>query len=286
MTRVYMFPGQGSQKIGMGEELFSAYSEDVEAADAILGYSIRDLCLNGPEEKLNRTEHTQPALYVVNALTWRRKLEQDGGAPDFAIGHSLGEYNALLAAGVFDFATGLKLVRERGRLMGEARGGSMAAVVGLDTETIESVLRDNNLDSLDIANLNAPDQTVISGPAEAIGRAQPCFEKADARMFVPLKVSAAFHSRYMTPAAETFARFLEDYSFAAPGCPVIANVTAHPYADDAVATNLAAQINSAVRWTESIGHILDRAPEASFEEVGPGKVLNGLLRKIKAARKG
>jgi malonyl CoA-acyl carrier protein transacylase len=284
MAKIFLFPGQGSQSLGMGKDLFPRFREEVAAADEILGYSIEDLCLQGPEEKLNLTQHTQPALYVVNALTWKQKLEDGGEAPAFTAGHSLGEYNALLAAGVFDFATGLRLVRERGRLMGEARDGGMAAVVGLSRETIESVLGDNGLESLDIANLNAPDQTVLSGPKADIEKAKPIFEQAKARMYVPLKVSAAFHSRYMTPAAESFARFLEEFTFSTPSIPVIANVSARPYGNDDATGNLAGQINGPVRWTESMNYLLEQAPDGEFEETGPGKVLAGLLRKIKAAR--
>ena len=285
MAKIFLFPGQGSQSLGMGKDLFSRFRDQVAVADEILGYSVEDLCLEGPEDKLNLTPYTQPALYVVNALTWRQKLEDGGETPAFTAGHSLGEYNALLAAGVFDFATGLRLVRERGRLMGEASGGGMAAVVGLDRNKIESVLRENGLESLDIANLNAPDQTVLSGPKDDIERAKPAFEAAGARMFVPLKVSAAFHSRYMTPAAESFARFLEGFTFSPPRIPVIANVSAKPYGDNDAPANLAGQINGPVRWTESINFLLAQAPDAEFEETGPGKVLAGLLRKIKAGRK-
>ncbi len=269
----------------MGKDLFARFRDEVAVADEILGYSVEDLCLNGPEEKLNLTQHTQPALYLVNALTWKQKLEDGGEAPAFTAGHSLGEYNALLAAGVFNFGTGLRLVQERGRLMGEARDGGMAAVVGLDREKIESILRENGLESLDIANLNAPDQTVLSGPKADIERAKPFFDDSGARMYVPLKVSAAFHSRYMTQAADSFSRFLEDFSFSAPKIPVIANVSAQPYGDNDVTANLAGQINGSVRWTESINYLLDQSPDAEFEEVGPGKVLAGLLRKIKAGRK-
>ncbi len=285
MTNVFLFPGQGSQKAGMGADLFPRFRDDVKTADDILGYSIEELCLEDSGNRLNRTEYTQPALYVVNALTWMQRVNDGTGEPAYTAGHSLGEYNALLAAGAFDFATGLRLVRERGRLMGEASGGGMAAIVGLDRETIEAVLRDNGLESLDIANLNAPDQTVLSGPAADLDRARPLFEEAGARMVVPLKVSAAFHSRYMKPASDAFARFLESFTFAAPRIPVIANVSARPYEGGNIAGNLARQIVDSVRWTESMDYILDQAPDAAFEEVGPGKVLAGLLRKIKAARK-
>ena len=268
----------------MGKDLFPRFREEVAIAGEILGYSIEDLCLQGPEDKLNLTQHTQPALYVVNALTWRQKLEDGGEAPAFTAGHSLGEYNALLAAGVFDFATGLRLVQERGRLMGEASGGGMAAVVGLDRGKIASVLQGSGLEALDIANLNAPDQTVLSGPKDDIERAKSHFEESGARMFVPLKVSAAFHSRYMTRAAESFAGFLEGFTFSPPRIPVIANVSAQPYGANDTVSNLAGQINGPVRWTESINYLLDQAPDAEFEETGPGKVLAGLLRKIKAGR--
>ncbi len=284
MTRVFLFPGQGSQAPGMGAELFPRFRDQVRTADEVLGYSIEQLCLEDPEGRLNLTQHTQPALYVVNALTWMQTLEDGAEAPAFAAGHSLGEYNALLAAGVFDFATGLRLVQERGRLMGEATGGGMAAIVGLDRRKIEDALRGNSLDSIDIANLNAPDQTVISGPKEDLDRAGPVFKDAGARMVVPLKVSAAFHSRYMKPAAESFARFLESFTFSRTAFPVVANVSARPYKDDEIPANLTEQIVSSVRWTESIDYLLDQAPGADFEEVGPGKVLAGLLRKIQKAR--
>ena len=196
-----MFPGQGSQEPGMGEGLFDLYPELVAQADEILGYSIKTLCLEDPAEQLSQTQYTQPALYTVNALSF---LKQKQDAPDqrpmFYLGHSLGEYNALFAADVFDFATGLRLVRERGALMAEARGGGMAAIIGLGAEQVASVLEKEGLSTIDIANMNTPEQTVISGLAEDINHVQDVFQAAGARLCIPLKVSGAFHSIYMKVA--------------------------------------------------------------------------------------
>ena len=160
----YLFPGQGSQKKGMGLSLFEHYPELVKEADAILGYSIEDLCLNDPDDLLKQTQYTQPALYVVNALSYLERIKEDGKEPDYVAGHSLGEYDALFAAGVFDFATGLKLAKRRGELMAEARNGGMAAVIGMKENEIRKVIEENELQQIDIANLNSPNQIVISGP--------------------------------------------------------------------------------------------------------------------------
>jgi trans-AT polyketide synthase/acyltransferase/oxidoreductase domain-containing protein len=280
MARIFLFPGQGSQKVGMGAELFKDFPQETAAADAVLGYSLEELCVRDPNQRLNRTEFTQPALYAVNALTFLKQVQATGLRPDFVAGHSLGEYDALFAAGVFDFATGLKLVRKRGQLMSAAGDGGMAAVVGLTLDQIRSILTENHLTAIDIANLNSPTQTVLSGSEKDIRDAQPVFEKAGVRMYIPLKVSGAFHSRYMQPARDEFERFVKNFQFAEPRMPVIANVTARPYQPGETARNLTLQITSPIRWVESMQYLL-RQPDPQFEEVGPGKVLTGLLKQIR-----
>lgn len=226
----FVFPGQGSQRKGMGGKLFDEFKELTEAADEILGYSIKRLCLEDDGSRLNLTQYTQPALYVVNALSYLKKIKETGKRPEFVAGHSLGEYNALLAAGGFDFATGLKLVKKRGELMGRATGGGMAAVIGLTEEEIMEILNRNQFRSIDIANLNTPFQIVISGPKADLDGAREIFE-ADQRvkMFIPLKTSGAFHSRYMEDAKREFETFISSFEFSELTIPVISNVRARPY---------------------------------------------------------
>lgn len=284
MTQIDTFPGQGSQKIGMGEELFKAFPEETKLADEILGYSIEELCLEDPEDQLNQTQFTQPALYVVNALSYFQKQKEGAPKADYLAGHSLGEYNALLAAEVFDFATGLKLVQKRGALMAAASGGGMAAVLGVGPEKVREVIETNSLETIDVANLNSPEQTVISGPEEGLILAQKAFTEAGVKAYIPLKVSAPFHSRYMQPAADEFAEFLKGFEFAEPKTPVIANTTAKPYPANGAAELLAKQIASPVRWLETVTFFLS-LPEPEFAEVGPGRVLTGLLAKIKRGQK-
>jgi len=264
----------------MGDSLFKAYPDFVEKADTILGYSIVDLCLNNPDERLTQTQFTQPALYVVNALMYYKTVGESDTPPDFVAGHSLGEYNALLAAGGFDFETGLHLVKKRGMLMSQASGGKMAAIIGLDAEKIAIVLKENALESIDIANYNSLEQIVIAGPTTDIENAQSTFEAAGAKRFMPLNVSAPFHSRYMQPAQETFETFIESFTFSELTIPVISNSHARPYESSAIKKNLCEQIAHSVRWTESVQYLLDQG-DMDFEEIGPGKVLSGLVKRIK-----
>jgi malonyl CoA-acyl carrier protein transacylase len=281
----FVFPGQGSQKRGMGQDLFDSvreYAAVEKDVDAIMGYSMRKLCLEDPENRLKDTQFTQPSLYVVNALHYYKAASQ-GTHPSYLAGHSLGEYDALLAAGVFDFLTGLRLVKKRGELMSQAKNGGMGAVIGLGASTIAKVIQDNGLGSLDVANFNAPAQTVVSGPVEDIKRAGPIFEAAGARMFMPLQVSAAFHSRYMADAAKAFADFLAPMSFAAAKIPVIANVTAEPYpvanASESVKSLLVNQISQSVQWTKSVRFLISQGV-TQFTEVGPGNVLTRTVQQI------
>jgi len=268
----------------MGAALFDRFADWTAEADAVLGYSIRELCQDDPRGELGLTQFTQPALFVVNAMTFRARMEDGAAPPAFVAGHSLGEYNALLAAGVFDFKTGVSLVKRRGSLMGEVSGGGMAAVIGLLPERIEAVLQASEAGrQLDVANFNSFDQTVIAGPKDAIAAVKPEFEAAGVRAFIPLKVSAPFHSRYMKGPQSDFAGFLTDVPFAAPRIPVVANATAACYEADRVRETLASQIGSPVRWLDAMLFLLDQGV-TDFVETGPGSVLAKLIAQIRKSR--
>lgn len=282
--KIYMFPGQGAQFKGMGERLFDRFTELTQQADAILGYSIRDLCLEDPREELGQTQFTQPALYVVNALSYFAQQEDDAGRePDAVLGHSLGEFDALMAAGCFDFETGLKLVRKRGELMSHAQGGAMAAVLNATREEIEQTLQAHGLHNVYLANYNSPSQIVLSGLRTEIAQAEPLFSRKGKIRFYPLATSGAFHTVFMREAMERFREYLASLSFAAPRIPVVANVTARPYQADAILETLADQMASTVRWSESVQYLLALGGEASeFIELGPGDVLTRLVQTIRS----
>lgn len=275
---VFVFPGQGSQVRGMGESLFQEFPELVYQANQICGFSIESICLENPNELLNQTQYTQPALFVVNALSYLNKIKK-GEKPTYVAGHSLGEYNALFAAGAFDFETGLKLVQKRGNLMSKAIGGGMAAVIGLKSEVVQALLDENNLSDISIANYNSFTQIVISGSKDAITAADQLFINKGAILFMPLKVSGAFHSPFMKDAQKEFTEFLQGFTFDSLKIPVIANVTAKPYQPNEIHSLLAQQITSPVKWTQSIEYLIQEK-ETNFEEVGPGKVLAGLITRI------
>jgi malonyl CoA-acyl carrier protein transacylase len=285
----FVFPGQGSQKRGMGQGLFDTVPEyaAVESdVDAIVGYSMRKLCLEDADDRLKQTQFTQPSLYVVNALHYYKAVGE-GARPAYLAGHSLGEYNALLAAGVFDFLTGLRLVKKRGMLMSQATNGGMAAVIGMSAETVAQVIARHGLSSIDVANFNTPAQIVISGPVDDIKRAGPLFDQEGARMYMPLQVSAAFHSRYMADAAKAFAEFLTPMTFAAPKTPVVANATAEPYpaanASESVKSLLVNQITQSVQWTRSIRFLASQGV-TQFTEMGPGNVLTRMVQQIQQSK--
>lgn len=283
--KVYMFPGQGSQSKGMGGELFDRFEDLTAKADAVLGYSVKELCLEDPRNELGRTQFTQPALYVVNALSYFGKVEDAGASPDYLAGHSLGEFDALMAARCFDFETGLKLVRKRGELMAGACDGAMVAVMNAQKEDIEEKLKEGGLMHVHLANYNTPSQIVLSGRAEEIAQAQKLLRQGKVRCY-PLATSGAFHSVLMQDAMRQFTEFLQGFRFAAPQTPVIANVTARPYESGAVAETLASQITGAVRWCESIQYLLALGAAGNdavaFEEVGHGDVLTRLVHTIRA----
>lgn len=277
----YIFPGQGSQCKGMGGRLFDEFQDLTARADRILGYSVKKLCLEDPDGNLGYTQYTQPALYIVNAFSYLKKVADTGKKPDCVAGHSLGEYNALFAAGAYEFETGLELVKKRGELMSHATGGGMAAVIGLNQEQIAHLLHQNNLRNVEMANYNSPTQIVISGLKTEIEKAKGIFEEnKDVAMFIPLITSGAFHSRYMAEAKKEFAVFLENYRFLNLTIPVISNVHARPYRSTEIKQNLINQITSPVKWMESIRYLMGRG-EMEFVEIGPGNVLTGLVRRIK-----
>jgi malonyl CoA-acyl carrier protein transacylase len=261
----------------MGEQLFPLFPDLVAQADKVLGYSITELCLEDTHGCLGRTDYTQPALYVVEALGYL-EYAKNYGKPSYLVGHSVGEYAALFAAGAYDFATGLKLVQKRGELMNKVSGGGMLAVIGLEEGRIRELLDSNGLNSVDMANYNTPLQIVISGMAADIERANSILS-AEARLCVPLKVSGAFHSRYLQTVAEEFDHYLEDVSFAPLEIPVIANVSAQPYTASEVKKTLALQLTHSVRWVDSIRYLRSLG-EAQFVEIGPGTVLTKMLKQI------
>ncbi|MEU5397688.1 ACP S-malonyltransferase [Streptomyces sp. NPDC005963] len=282
--RALLFAGQGSQRRGMGAEVFDAFPEHCALADDILGYSIRDLCLHDEGGRLRQTRYAQPALFTVHALTHLAQ-RADRPEPDVVAGHSLGELNALVVAGVLDFATGLRLVAERARLMGEADGGAMAAVIGLGVTDVARVLAAAGRDDVEIANDNSPTQVVISGTPVGVSTITGLLTAGDPTIrCVPLPVSAAFHSPDMAPAAERFAALLARVPLAPPRLPVIANVTARPYpAGEPMAALLGRQIRSRVRWAESMDHLLESGVDEIWE-IGRGRTLTGFWREAVAAR--
>ena len=267
----------------MGGELFEEYKDLVAKADSILGYSLRSLCLEDPDEQLNLTQYTQPALFAVTALDYMKKTGNSGTKPDFLAGHSLGEYTALFAGGAFDFETGIRIVQKRGELMGKAKGGGMAAVIGLGAERVREILAGTNVDTIDVANFNSPKQIILSGQVSDLDAVADAFKEGGARRYIPLKVSAAFHSRYMEEAGDSFSQFLREVDFKDLEIPVISNVTAKPYKNAEIRNNLAKQMTSSVRWQESVEYLLAQG-ECGFEEVGPGNVLTKLVEQIQETK--
>lgn len=274
----YIFPGQGSQYRGMGGSLFDEYPEITSKADRVLGYSIKELCLEDPKRQLSQTQFTQPALYTVNALSYLRKIEETGRKPDFVAGHSLGEYNALFAAGAFEFESGLSLVKMRGELMSRAASGGMAAVLGLSGEQVEDILRRNSLSTITVANYNTPSQIVIAGPREDIDCASNFFGQENVT-YIPLNVSGAFHTSYMNESKDLFRECLNSFEFLELNIPVVSNIHARPYKQGETRDNLIEQIIHPVRWTESIRYLMGKGA-AVFEEIGPGDVLTKLIQAI------
>lgn len=284
-----LFPGQGSQTVGMGRDVYEASPAArrlFDEADRILGFALSRLCFEGPEEILTRTENAQPAIFVTSLACLAAAREAGGlRIPDgvrFMAGHSLGEYTALVAAGALDFEAGLKLVRERGRLMqaaSEAVPSGMAAVLGLGEAALAEICAETGVE---IANYNGPGQIIISGPRPALERAAELARQRGARRVIPLNVSGAFHSRVMAPAAEGLRPLVDATEFRPARVPVIANVTARPIVTpEEIRAELREQILRPVRWHQSMEYIIGQGVRR-FVELGPGRVLTGLLRRIDA----
>ncbi len=286
----FLFPGQGSQFVGMGHDLAETYpaAHDVFAeADDALGFSLSALCFEGPEESLNDTYNTQPAIVAASIATLRAARSAGWSvSPDFVAGHSLGEYSALVAADVLAFGDGLRLVRERGRLMkeaGERSPGGMAAVIKLDADTLDDICRRASEETggvVQAANYNSPGQIVISGDGQALERAMEMAQEAGARRVRRLAVSIASHSPLMDSITDEFSQVVEAVPVQPPAVPVVVNVTARPLGTaDEVRHEMVAQLTSALRWSESIEYMIAEGVHA-FVELGPKEVLTGLVGRI------
>jgi len=285
----YLFPGQGSQYVGMGQDLtttFSVARAVFDEADSVLGMGLSQLCFDGPAERLNDTVNTQPAILATSIAALRVLEERGMDSPAYVAGHSMGEFSALVAAGALSFEDGLRLVRERGRLMkqaGEQNPGGMAAVLGLEREPLEALctaVRKQSGEYVGIANDNCPGQIVVSGKLVALERAMELAKEQGARKVVRLVVSIAAHSPLMAEAAAEFRCLLDATPFHEPAIPLVANATAHPPTDpDDIRDALGRQLTSPVRWTESVRWMIEQGV-TRFVEVGPKEVLTGLMRRI------
>ncbi|MCL4466591.1 MAG: ACP S-malonyltransferase [Chloroflexi bacterium] len=289
----FLFPGQGSQYVGMGKALLAEPGEGrrvLRRADEVLGFSLTRLCLEGPEERLRETPNAQPAILAVSVAAYAalREAAGDDFGPAFFAGHSLGEFSALVAAGSLSFVDALLLVRRRGELMGQAgqeRPGAMAAIIGGDDSLVEEACQEAApFGIVIVANYNAAGQVVISGEPAAVQRAGEIARAKGAKRVVPLPVSGAFHSPLMAAAAEPFAAAVAACTLVAPPVPVVGNVTAEPLmSEEQLRGELTRQIISPVRWAQSLGYMAYEGV-GQYVEVGPGQVLAGLAKRLPGAR--
>ncbi len=282
----YVFPGQGSQSVGMGLDLYDRYPSAravFDEADSSLGFSLSRLCFEGPGDDLTKTHNVQPAILVVS-IACLRALEA-GAMPDlpkptFVAGHSLGEYTALVVADVLDLADAVMLIRERGRLMYEAglkNPGSMLAVIGLGEDTVSEICARSGTE---ISNMNCPGQIVLSGPADALTEANKLARASGARALIPLKVSGAFHSVLMEPVIAEFSEIVQSFRLREPVIPVVSNVTARPLVDvPSIRDEMVKQLRNCIQWQGSVQYMINNGV-TTFYEIGPGRVLTGLIRRI------
>ena len=280
----FLFPGQGSQTVGMGKDVYENYDAAksvYDIADKTLGKSISTLCFEGPEENLKQTVNTQPCIVTTSIALMETLRSELNIVPDYTAGHSLGEYCAMFTAGVMSLETTLKLIQKRADLMGATHGGSMAAVLNASEEVLKAGLEEGNkVGYVDIANYNSPAQVVITGDENAVKAAGDYILANGARRVVPLAVSGAFHSRFMEKAGEEFAEFVRDAELNNSSIPVITNVDAELTTDsDDFRNKMPRQIYSSVHWTQTIQKMVSEGVD-TFIEIGPGKVLAGLNKKI------
>jgi [acyl-carrier-protein] S-malonyltransferase len=283
----YIFPGQGSQAVGMGKDLFDNFTaarEVFEAADDALGFSLSAMCFSGDEADLQLTANTQPAILTTSVAAYHAAIAEGLPEPDLVAGHSLGEYSALVAAGVLDFADAVRTVRKRGTYMQEAVPvgvGAMAAIMGLDVETVEAGCAEAAQGQVcRPANINSPSQVVIAGNSEAVERACEILKEKGAKRAIKLNVSAPFHCALMMPAQEWLAGDLSNLSYGDFAFPILHNVDAAVSSDSAaVCDKLTRQVSSPVRWLQTIENMTANGV-GKFIEIGPGKVLTGLVRQI------
>ena len=284
----FVFPGQGSQAVGMCKDLYEAYPvahRIFEEADEALGFSMTNLIMQGPEEALRLTENTQPAILTASVACFE-VLKEKGLTCDLAGGHSLGEYSALVAAGAISFADAVRTVKSRGKFMQEAvpvGEGAMAAIIGLDPDKIDGICQETEKacgEAVQAVNFNCPGQVVIAGATAAVNKAVEALEAAGAKRAILLNVSAPFHSTLMSPAAKRLAEVLEKVKFSDAAFPVVANVDAQPETKaEVIKANLVKQADHPVRWEKSVHTMLDAGIDI-FVEVGPGRVLSGFTKKI------
>jgi [acyl-carrier-protein] S-malonyltransferase len=282
----FLFPGQGSQSVGMGRDLVEKHTvaaETFDTADRVLGYDLSEICFRGPEEKLKETRYTQPAILAHSIAAWR-VIDAAGVVPDFVAGHSVGEYSALVASGALEFEDALSLVRVRAEAMfrsGEERPGTMAALVGIEEEGLKSLLEEaGKAGVIAAANYNSPVQVVISGETAAVDAALEIAREHGAKRAVRLKVSGAFHSPLMEPGREALAEALGKVALRPPGVPVVANVSGSAVTSpEEMMKLLERQLTSPVLWTQSMRHLIDAGVDR-FVEIGPGSILCGLLKRI------
>ncbi len=289
MSVALLFPGQGSQHVGMGHDLYHAEPASravFDQADQELGFALSSLCFNGPEDELTDTLNQQPALFVTSIAAWRAAELKGWAPPSFVAGHSLGEFSALVVSGSLGFSDGLALVRRRAELMkaaGELEPGAMAAILALDVNRVDEICRkaqeETNL-PVQVANDNCPGQVVISGNKSALERATAYAREAGARKVVILPITIAAHSALMASSSADFAETVDSIPFSAPIIPVVGNVSGRPMTSpDMIRTELKDQLTSPVQWTRSMRYLLDEEVD-TFIETGPGAVLLGLMKRI------
>lgn len=284
MSTAYLFPGQGSQFVGMGKDHYESntdFAAMIDEANEILGFDLKGILFNGPEENLKQTEFTQPAIFL-HSIALFKTLD---AKPDAVAGHSLGEFSALVACGAVSFEDALKIVRRRGELMqkaGTQNPGTMAAIIGMEDEAVEKVCEQATIETgkeVIAANYNCPGQLVVSGYIESVERAVELAKENGARMAMLLPVSGAFHSSLMQPALDGLRDQLENLDIQKPNCPIYSNYTGKSTTDtEEIRSNLLNQLLNPVRWTQTLNNMMEQGV-SSFVEVGPGKVLQGLVKR-------